>query len=91
MGIETTRILDEIDRHTARARESEPEKIRESLAAIRALCDLLLEDGMQAPKEPKKTRAMPLAATETVTRSQSVPAATRLQEEGVNGDSLFEF
>ncbi|MDN5708850.1 MAG: YwdI family protein [Planococcus sp. (in: firmicutes)] len=88
MGIETTRILDEIDKHTARARGSEPEKIRESLAAIRALCDLLLEDGMQAPKKP---RAMPLAATETVNRPQSVPAATRLQEEGANGDSLFEF
>ena len=52
MGIETTRILDEIDKHTARARDGEPEKIRESLAAIRALCDLLLEDGMQAPKKP---------------------------------------
>jgi len=87
MGIETTRILDEIDKHTARAREGEPEKIRESLAAIRALCDLLLEDGMQAPKKP---RAMPLQA-EPVNRPQSVPAATRLQEEGANGDSLFEF
>ncbi|AUD14655.1 MULTISPECIES: YwdI family protein [unclassified Planococcus (in: firmicutes)] len=87
MGIETTRILDEIDKHTARARGSEPEKIRESLAAIRALCDLLLEDGMQAPKKP---RAMPLQ-TDPVNRPQSVPAATRLQEEGANGDSLFEF
>ncbi|MGM0896847.1 MAG: YwdI family protein [Bacillota bacterium] len=88
MGIETTRILDEIDKHTARAREGDPEKIRESLAAIRALCDLLLEDGTQAPKKP---RAMPLAATETVNRPQTVPSATRLQEEGANGDSLFEF
>lgn len=87
MGIETTRILDEIDKHTARAREGEPEKIRESLAAIRALCDLLLEDGMKAPRKP---RAMPLQ-TETATGPQSVPAATRLQEEGANGDSLFEF
>lgn len=88
MGIETTRILDEIDKHTARAREGEPEKIRESLAAIRALCDLLLEDGIQAPKKP---RAMPLAVSEPVNRPQSVPSATRLQEEGANGDSLFEF
>ncbi|MFP3324742.1 YwdI family protein [Planococcus sp. SIMBA_160] len=88
MGIETTRILDEIDKHTARARQGEPEKIRESLAAIRALCDLLLEDGMQAPKKP---RAMPVASTETVNRPQTVPSAARMQEEGANGDSLFEF
>ncbi len=89
MGIETTRILDEIDKHTARARRGDPEKIRESLAAIRALCDLLLEDGMQ--EAPKPPRAMPLASTETVNRPQTVPSAARMQEEGANGDSLFEF
>lgn len=91
MGIESTRILDEIDKHTARAREGDPEKIRESLAAIRALCDLLLEDNNA--QIPKKPRAMPLAATEPVNRpqTQTVPAATRLQEQGANGDSLFEF
>jgi len=87
MGIEATRILDEIDKHTARAREGEPEKIRESLAAIRALCDLLLEEGAQAPKKP---RAMPLQV-EPVNRPQTVPSATRLKEEDANGDSLFEF
>lgn len=89
MGIETARILDEIDKHTARARQGGPEKIRESLAAIRALCDLLLDD--EAAPAPKTPRAIPLASTEAGNRPQTVPSAARLQEEGANGDSLFEF
>ncbi len=87
MTIDATRILDEIDKHTARARGGNPEKVRESLAAVRALCDLLLEDGTQAPKQ----RPLPLPVSEPASRPQAVPSAERLKEEGANGDSLFEF
>lgn len=88
MAIDTTRILNEIDKHTARARSGDSAKVRDSVVAIRALCDLLLEDdqpmsGTQAP------RAVPLSAPQPQT--QIVSAVNKLKEEDANGDSLFEF
>ncbi|WP_298824230.1 YwdI family protein [uncultured Planococcus sp.] len=86
MAIDTMRILNEIDKHTMRARSGDPAKVRESVAAIRALCDLLLEDDQ--PAVTKETpRAVPLASPQP----QTVSAVNKLKEEDANGDSLFEF
>lgn len=85
MAIDAQRILREIEKHTAQARKGDPAKVRESIAAVRALCDLLLEDD-QAPMDAP--RAIPLASPQV----QPVSSASKLQEEdGANGDSLFEF
>lgn len=86
MAIDTMRILTEIDKHTARARSGDPAKVRDSVAAIRALCDLLLEDD-QPMIEKQAPRAMPLASPQP----QPVSAVNKLKEEDANGDSLFEF
>lgn len=86
MAIDNMRILNEIDRHTTRARNGDPAKVRDSVAAIRALCDLLLEDDQ--PAADKETpRAVPLASPQP----QTVSAVNKLKEEDANGDSLFEF
>ncbi|MBZ5202167.1 YwdI family protein [Planomicrobium chinense] len=86
MAIDAQRILREIEKHTAQARKGDPAKVRESIAAVRALCDLLLEDD-QSPMDTKP-RAIPLASPQV----QPVSSASKLQEEdGANGDSLFEF
>ncbi|MGK7376538.1 YwdI family protein [Planococcus shenhongbingii] len=86
MAIDAARILNEIEKHTAQARKGDPAKMRESIAAVRALCDLLLEDDqLQKDSTP---RAIPLASPQI----QPVSSASKLQEEdGANGDSLFEF
>ncbi|MDN7244812.1 YwdI family protein [Planococcus shenhongbingii] len=86
MAIDAARILNEIEKHTAQARKGDPAKMRESIAAVRALCDLLLEnDQLQKDSTP---RAIPLASPQI----QPVSSASKLQEEdGANGDSLFEF
>lgn len=86
MAIDTMRILTEIDKHTTRARSGDPAKVRDSVAAIRALCDLLLEDD-QPMIEKQVPRAMPLASPQP----QAVSAVNKLKEEDANGDSLFEF
>ncbi|MBT2570854.1 YwdI family protein [Planococcus sp. ISL-110] len=88
MAIDTMRILTEIDKHTTRARSGDPAKVRDSVAAIRALCDLLLEDDQPAI-DKQAPRAMPLASPQPQT--QPVTAVNKLKEEDANGDSLFEF
>lgn len=86
MAIDNMRILNEIDRHTTRARNGDPAKVRDSVAAIRALCDLLLEDD-QPVIDNQTPRAVPLASPQP----QTVSAVNKLKEEDANGDSLFEF
>ncbi len=88
MAIDTTRILNEIDKHTTRARSSEATKVRDSVVAIRALCDLLLEDN-QPISTTQAPRAVPLSSPQPQTHT--VSAVNKLKEDDANGDSLFEF
>ncbi|CEG21883.1 hypothetical protein BN1080_00802 [Planococcus massiliensis] len=85
MAIEAVRIVTEIEKHAAQAKNAEPAKVRESVAAIRALCDLLLNDEPLA--ESSRPKAMPLASPQV----QTVSSVNKLKEEDANGDSLFEF
>lgn len=84
MAIDAARILSEIEKHTAFARKSDPAKMRESIAAIRALCDLVLDDDRPTTDKPQ---AIPLASPQV----QTVSSVNKLKEEDANGDSLFEF
>ncbi|ANU27421.1 YwdI family protein [Planococcus versutus] len=86
MAIDTTRILNEIDKHTKRARNGDAAKTRDSVVAIRALCDLLLEDE-QSLNDIPAPRAVPRSSLQ----SQTVTAVNKLKEDDANGDSLFEF
>lgn len=85
MAIGHARILNEIEKYTAQARSENPAKMRESVAAIRALCNLLLDDEDRAGSKPP--RAMPLASP----APQISLSEKKMQEEDANGDSLFEF
>ncbi len=86
MAIDTARILSEIDKHIIRARSGDAAKVRDSVVAIRALCDLLLEDD-QSMSDIQAPRAVPLSSPQP----QTVTAVNKLKEEDANGDSLFEF
>lgn len=84
MAIDAARILREIEKHTAAARTADPAKACESIAAIRALCNLVLDDEQAQHDKPQ---AIPLAAPQV----QSVSSGSKLKEDDANGDSLFEF
>ncbi|ANU22361.1 YwdI family protein [Planococcus donghaensis] len=90
MAIDTMRILNEIDKHTTRARSGDVAKARDSVAAIRALCDLLLEDD-QPRNDIQAPRAVPLSSPQPQPQTQTLSAGKKLKEEDANGDSLFEF
>ncbi|MGI2327787.1 YwdI family protein [Planococcus sp. YIM B11945] len=87
MAVAPARILSEIEKHARQARTEDPAKMRESVAAIRALCNLLLDEDDRS--QDKLPRAMPLASP-----SPAPPislAENKLKEEDANGDSLFDF
>lgn len=86
MTVGHERVIAEIEKHAHQARTADAAKMRESLAAIRALCDLLL-DGEQSAAAPAP-RTIPLSASPA---PQPVLSEKKLEEDGANGDSLFEF
>lgn len=84
MAIETARVLQEIEKHLTQAKTAQPGTVREPIAAIRALCDLVLDDAQQPEAPP---RAVRLSSPEPV----QVTSLNKLEEDDANGDSLFEF
>ncbi|WP_422124052.1 YwdI family protein [Planococcus sp. X10-3] len=88
MAVGHERVITEIEKHARQARGGDAAKTRESLAAIRALCDLVLEGEEQPAASLPAPRAVPLSASPA---PQPVLSEKKLEEEGANGDSLFEF
>jgi len=63
----------------ARLHGADESNIRESLVAIRALCDVALDD-QSSPSQSVQ-----------VLETQTIRTAEPLKEEDANGDSLFDF
>ena len=83
--ISNEQLLMQIDKHLKHARISGSEQsVRESLVAIKALCDVALEAEV-LPQAAPITISVPM--TPQVLHTQ--PAV--LKEEDANGDSLFDF
>lgn len=91
-------IVQQIEKHTIQARQAHGEQqIREQLTAIRALCEVVLNEGNAA--EPTLT-VHPVAQTQVHSSHQGssmlsaqpihVPAQ-KLNEADANGESLFDF
>lgn len=82
--ISNEQLLIQIDKHLKHARISGSEQsVRESLVAIKALCDVALE--VQIPSQAPITKSV--QSTSTILPTQPVA----LKEEDANGDSLFDF
>lgn len=82
--ISNEQLLMQIDKHLKYANISGDEQsFRESLVAIKALCDVGLE--VQVPLQAPITKVE--QATSTILSTQPVA----LKEEDANGDSLFDF
>ena len=80
--IPISRIVAEIEKQASKARlNNEESSIRESLVAIRALCDVALEESSNL-KEPSR-----ILESHPTTIRTSEP----LKEDDANGDSLFDF
>ncbi len=88
-----SRVVTEIEKHVSIAKSrGDDQSIRESLLAIRALCDVALSD-----QPDVKPLSMPIQIAQTsqiVSPTPAVPsisAGERVKEADANGDSLFDF
>ncbi|MDN7241843.1 YwdI family protein [Planococcus sp. N028] len=87
MAVAPARILSEIEKYASKARTQDPAKMRESVVAIRTLCNLLLDEDDHG--QNKTPHAVPLASPSP--SPQISLAENKLKEEDANGDSLFDF
>ena len=86
-------IVKQIEKLTAEAAHAATEQqAREKLTAIRALCDVVLDEKVSSPK-PASINSMSMSttlSTPVYTQPVAIPAQ-KLEEDDANGDSLFDF
>ncbi len=80
-------LFSEMSRQLSAAqRSADPHKMREALAAIRSLCEVGLGQEVETPPQKVPQMIAP-PKMQSLTSLESRP----LQEEGANGDSIFDF
>ncbi|WP_075618430.1 YwdI family protein [Paenisporosarcina indica] len=85
--IPLSRVLAEIDKHASAAKlRGDDQSIRDSLLAIRALCDVALSEQVEF-----RSVAAPIRVEQPSSTIPSVSSGERMKEDGANGDSLFDF
>ena len=91
--ISNQQILGQIEKQLQAARQNTNDQlVRESLAAIKALCELALDssprvDVSQAVSSPRVEMSHVISSPKVAEPS----TGTRVQEEDANGDSIFDF
>ncbi len=82
-------VLGQMEQLVAQAKNnSSDQQIREQLTAIRALCDIVL----QQSTVPAQQASKPAVASTIMQPAPSLPTAShKWQEQDANGDSIFDF
>lgn len=84
-------IVKQIEKLTTEAAHAVTEQqAREKLAAIRALCDVVLDEKISSPK-PASINSMSTTISSPVYTQPVAMPAQKLEEDDANGDSLFDF
>lgn len=85
------KIVQQIEKLTTEAAHAKTEQqAREKLAAIRALCDVVLDEKVLSPKPASLNSMTTNIASPGFTQPVVIPAQ-KLEEDDANGDSLFDF
>jgi hypothetical protein len=104
MDISVNKLLDKIGDELTEARKMNSEaKIRERAYAIKAICELILEDSSHSRSTMESVSQKqvmvsaqpvmePIQVVPQVQQVPQIPLQNRLKtEDGANGDSLFDF
>ena len=84
-------IVKQIEKLTTEAAHASTEQqAREKLAAIRALCDVVLDEKISSPKPASINSMSTTISSPVYTQPVAIPAQ-KLEEDDANGDSLFDF
>ncbi|EPD51221.1 hypothetical protein HMPREF1210_01818 [Paenisporosarcina sp. HGH0030] len=91
--IPLSRVVTEIEKHVAVAKgKGDEQSIRESLVAIRALCDVVLSEQPDVKQQVMPIQyAQPVHTVQSTSSVPSISAGERMKEDDANGDSLFDF
>ncbi|WP_071393231.1 YwdI family protein [Bacillus tuaregi] len=92
MDISVNKLLDKIGRELQAAKQADSEaKIREHAYAMKALCELVLEEPLQHRQEMSRP-VPPMTAAPFQQQPMTMQPQKKLQvEDGANGDSIFDF
>ena len=84
-------IIRQIEKLTAEATHATTEQLaREKLTAIRALCDVVLDEKANSTMLPATNLGSTTISSPVYTQPVAIPAQ-KLEEEDANGESLFDF
>ena len=92
MNISVNNVLEKMTRELNQAKStSDRNKVRDSLIAIRTLCDVVLEE---APEDKRVSQPLNQFSSQLINNEPkplTINNSTKLQEEDGNGDSLLDF
>lgn len=93
MNISVNRLLDKMEEELSAAkRMSSDAKIRERVHAIKAICELILEESSFTTNTEVNTIVSPSPSFVQPIKVVETPQQNRMKiEDGVNGESLFDF
>jgi hypothetical protein len=98
MDISVSRLLDKMGDELSEAKKMSSEaKIRERAYAIKAICELILDEtsvsrSINEPRAQKQVMVSTPPLMESIQVQQVSPQQNRLKiEDGANGESLFDF
>lgn len=84
-------LLQEITRQVAAAQAGNTQATREALTAIRSLCDVALRSEQVASQSVTQPLQPVQQAVPVMQQVSALSATKRLEEDGANGDSIFDF
>ena len=93
--IRNEQILSAIEKHLVKAKTAKTNsEMREQLVAMKALCDVLLMDDVETPSKNNVQHVHNVQNVQPIQSMPSQPVSTinKLHEDdGANGDSIFDF
>lgn len=93
MDIHISKLLAKMEKEIHRAMHgSSDSEVRERLLAVKTLCDLVLEEQAEERYEPKQqTSHNQVDAIQLQKMMGTSNLGKKKEEDGVNGDSIFDF
>jgi hypothetical protein len=93
MDISVNKLLNKISEEVTEAKKASSEaKIRERARAIKAICELILEEPTKAEPISVSSNIQVLTPTPPITPSFQVSQEKKMEmDDEANGDSLFDF
>ena len=96
--IRNEQIISVIEKHLVQAKLAKTNgEMREQLVAIKALCDVLLMNDIEPSTTKPVQKLQPVQPLQNIQHVQTLPSqpissSSKLDEEdGANGDSIFDF